>query len=131
MIVRIQLGTGRRVQRKAGKNRHLALACGALLAPVALVTYVIGFWRIGSDMGLLADSGITGIFSHWQVAIAAAALLHLIAWMLNRYARRGEFDIPSAFKLRMLPLRPAPAEPARDAPAPARAPAKPRLLSRM
>ncbi len=113
MIVRIQLGTGRRVQRKAGKNRHLALACGALLAPVALVAYVVGFWRIGSDMGLLGDSGITGIFAHWQVAIATGALLHLAAWMLNRYARRGEFEIPSALKLRMLPLRPSQPAPER------------------
>ena len=29
MIVRIRLGTGRPIQRKLGKNRHLALACGA------------------------------------------------------------------------------------------------------
>jgi hypothetical protein len=111
MIVRIQMGTGRRVQRKAGKNRHLALACGALLVPAALMAYVLGFWRLGSDMGIVAPSGITGPFSHWQVSIAAAVFLHLASSMLNGYGRQGEFHMPQALRLRMLPLRPPAGEP--------------------
>jgi hypothetical protein len=115
MIVRIQMGTGRRVQRKAGKNRHLALACGALLVPAALMAYVLAFWRLGSDMGVVAPSGITGPFSHWQVSIGAAVLLHAVSSVLNRYGRQGEFHLPSAFKIRMLPLRPSQTEPGRQA----------------
>jgi hypothetical protein len=107
MIVRIQLGTGRRVQRKAGKNRHLAFACGALLIPVALMAYVLGFWRLASDMGIVTPSGVTGPFSHWQVSIATAVLLHAASSILNRYGRQGEFHIPQALKVRMLPLRPS------------------------
>ncbi len=111
MIVRIQMGTGRRVQRTGGKNRGLALACSALLVPVALMAYVLGFWRLGSDMGVLAPSGITGPFSHWQVAMGAGVLLHACSRMLNRYAQQGEFRLPQFIKLRLLPLRPEPTEP--------------------
>ncbi len=105
------MGTGRRVQRKGGKNRRLALAAGALLAPVVLMAYVLAFWRLGSDMGIVVPSGVTGPLSHWQVSMAAAVCLHAVAYALNRYGRQGEFQLPSVFKLRMLPLRPAQPEP--------------------
>ena len=105
MIVRIQFGAGRQVQRKAGKNRPLASACGALLMPVALMAYVLGFWRLASDMGLVAESGIKGPFAHWQVPIAAAVILHAASSILTRYGRRGEFEVPRILSLRILPLR--------------------------
>jgi hypothetical protein len=111
MIVRIQLGTGRRIQRKAGKNRNLALACGALLIPAALMAYVLAFWRLGSDMGMVAPSGVTGPFSHWQVSIAAAVFLHAGSSVLNRYGRQGEFHLPRVLKLSILPLRTPAAQP--------------------
>jgi hypothetical protein len=106
MIVRIRLGTGRPIQRKRGKNRHLALACGALLIPASLMAYVLGFWRLASDMGFAAEPGISGVFSHWQVWIAAAVFLHAAASILNRYGRRGVFQMPEVLNPRMLPLRP-------------------------
>jgi len=106
MIVRIRLGTGRPIQRKLGKNRHLALAFGALLIPASLMAYVLGFWRLASDMGFAAEPGITGIFGHWQVWIATAVLLHAASSMLNRYARRGQFQMPEVLNPRILPLRP-------------------------
>jgi hypothetical protein len=115
MIVRIQMGAGRRVQRKAGKNRHLALACGALLVPAALMAYVLAFWRLASDMGIVAPSGITGPFSHWQVSMGAAVFLHAVSSVLNRYGRQGEFHLPHVLKLRMLPLRASHTEPGRHA----------------
>jgi hypothetical protein len=115
MILRIQMGTGRRVQRKTGKNRQLALACGALLAPAALMAYVLAFWRLASDMGIVVPSGVTGPFSHWQVSIGTAVLLHAISSVLNRYGRQGEFHMPQALKLRMLPLRASQTEPGRRA----------------
>ena len=105
MIVRIRLGTGRPIQRKLGKNRHIALACGALLMPAALMAYVLGFWRLASDMGFAAEPGIRGVFAHWQVWIATAAFLHAAASMLNRYGRRGWFQMPQVLNPRILPLR--------------------------
>jgi len=106
MIVRIRPGTGRPIQRKLGKNRHLALACGALLIPASLMAYVLGFWRLASDMGFAAEPGITGLFAHWQVWIATAVFLHGAASILNRYGRRGEFQLPEALNPRLLPFRP-------------------------
>jgi hypothetical protein len=106
MIVRIRLGAGRPIRRKPGKNRHIALACGALLKPVSLMAYVLGFWRLASDMGFAAEPGITGIFGHWQVWIATAVFLHTASSMLNRYGGRGVFQMPQVLNPRILPLRP-------------------------
>ena len=41
------------------------------------------------------------------MSIAAAVLLHATSSILNRYGRQGEFHIPQALKVRMLPLRPS------------------------
>jgi hypothetical protein len=105
MKLRIRLETGRPIQRKAGKNRHLALACGALLVPASLMAYVMGIWRLASDMGAAAGFVITGVFSHWQVWIALGALIQIGASVLSGYGREGEFHMPRFLGLRFLPLR--------------------------
>jgi len=105
MQVRIRLDTGPPVQRKRGKNRSLALGFAALLIPVSLMAYALGFWRIASDLGLAGEFNITGIFSHWQVSIGAALLLHVAAVVLNRYGRGGVLEIPRVLSPRLLPLR--------------------------
>ena len=94
MIVRIRLQYGRPIGRKRGKNRHVALACAALLAPAALMAYVMGFWRLASDMGIAGEFAITGTFSHWQVWIAVAVGIHLVASALNRYGRGYDLHWP-------------------------------------
>jgi hypothetical protein len=94
MILRIRLQSGRPIQRKRGKNRHIASAMGALLIPLALMAYVLGFWRLASDMGMAGESGITGVFSHWQVWIPVAVLLQMTAGALNRYGRGGDLQLP-------------------------------------
>ncbi|HLH43347.1 MAG TPA: hypothetical protein VKV74_10200 [Bryobacteraceae bacterium] len=105
MVVRIRLHTGRPVQRRRGKNRHLALAGGALLIPVSLMAYVLGFWGLASEMGIAGGSGIQGVFSHWQLWIAAAVALNLASSVLNRYGRGGEMEVPSVLTPRFLRLR--------------------------
>lgn len=87
MILRIRLQQGRPIQRKPGKNRHIALAFGGLMTPLALMAYALGFWRLASDLGLAGESGIKGAFSHWQVAIPAGAFLQLLGMSLSRYGR--------------------------------------------
>ena len=82
------------VERRPGKNRHLALAASALLTPISLMAYALGFWRLASDMGKAGAFGLEGVFSHWQVWIAAAVLLHASAWALGHYGRGG--DLPAA-----------------------------------
>jgi hypothetical protein len=108
MKVRIRLASGPPIKRRPGKNRHLASAAGALLIPASLMAYVLGFWRLASDMGLSTGFTIAGLFSHWQVWIALAVLLHMTASILNRYGRAGEFQVPRLLNLGILPFRPRP-----------------------
>jgi hypothetical protein len=99
MIVRIQLGQGRGPRKTSGKNRHLALATGALLIPGALMAYVLGFWRLASDIGVAREFAIRGLFSHWQIWIFMAVAMHIAATVLNRYGRGGEFHLPRALMI--------------------------------
>jgi hypothetical protein len=91
MLVRIRFGRGRPVHRGKGKNRKLALALGALLTPGAVMALVLGLWRLAADMKWTAEFGISsGLFSHWQVWLACAAVLQRGAWALNRYGRNHD-----------------------------------------
>src|SRR5579885_1013596 len=108
MILRIRFRRGQPIQRRAGKNRHVALAFGGLMMPLALMAYVLGFWRLASDLGIAGESGITGVFSHGQVWIPAGALLQFTGTTLTRYGRGGELDFP---KLLIFPVRDAPKNP--------------------
>lgn len=95
MIVRIRLREGPRVRKTKGKNRGLALAFAALLAPVTLGCYLLASWRLGADMGLFGGFAITvGILSHWQVWTAIAVTLHTVTLILTRYGNDGEFRLP-------------------------------------
>ena len=114
MILRVRLQRGRPVQRKDGKNRHVALAFGSLMTPLALMPYALGFWRLAADLGFVGDSGITGVFSHWQVWIPAGALLQFAGVTLTRYGRGGELSVPRMLILPALSLRRKDEEPERS-----------------
>ncbi len=103
MILRIKLARGRPIQRKHGKNRHVALAFGSLLTPLALMAYVLGLWRLASDMGMAGAFGITGLFSHWQIWMAIGALLQLGTWVLNRYGHFADFQMPRVLMFHQRP----------------------------
>ena len=91
MRVRIRFGKGPKVGKKARKNRRAALALAALLTPAALLASVVGLWRIAADLNWARAFAIpTGFFSHWQVWIAAAVLLQLCSYVLNRYGKGGD-----------------------------------------
>ena len=100
MIVRIHLRKGHPLRKTRGKNRQLALATGALLIPASLMAYVLGFWRLASDIGVTNEFAIRGLFSHWQIWIVIAVALHVAAGVLSRYGRGGEFHLPSALTFR-------------------------------
>ena len=86
MQLRIRFGRGRRVQRRNGRNRKLALALGALLTPAAAMASALALWRLASDMKWTGEFGIaSGLFSHWQLWLAFAVLLQVLARALNRY----------------------------------------------
>jgi hypothetical protein len=100
MIVRIKLRSGRVLRKSAGKNRHLALAGGALLIPASLMAYVLGFWRLASDIGVTGQFALRGMFSHWQIWIVTGVALQITASVLTRYGRGGHFHLPSALTFR-------------------------------
>jgi len=89
MRIRIRLHRGRSLRKRLQDNRPLALALGALLTPAALMAYVLGFWRLASDIGVAGEFGISGFFSHWQIWILLAVLLQFAGHALGRYGRDG------------------------------------------
>jgi len=110
MKVRFRFRQGRPVQRRRGKNRKLAAAAGALLVPISLMAWVLGLWRLGSDVGLAAEFAITGLFSHWQIWIGVALGLSAAAAALNRYGQGGQLEdsrVVTPFPVRGLDSKPA------------------------
>jgi hypothetical protein len=92
MVVRIRFGKGPTLgSRRAERGKRTALAAAALLSPAALVASVLALWRIAADLRFTNSFAIpTGLFSHWQVWLAAAIVLQLCSRMLNRYGRGGD-----------------------------------------
>jgi len=88
MIVRIRFGKGVRVGKGRRKNKRLASVVAALLNPAALIAAALALWRVTADMSITRSFAITsGFFSHWQVWLAAAVILHVCSRVLNRYSR--------------------------------------------
>ena len=88
MLVRIRFSKGPRVAMKQGKNRPFALAVAALLAPVGAIPLVLALWRIAADLNWANSFAIpSGLFSHWQVWLGAAAFFQVCAHILNRYGK--------------------------------------------
>ena len=86
MRIRIRFAQGPTVQKKDGKNRHLAVGAAALLTPAAVMAAILGVWRICADIGLAGEFAIaSGFFSHWQVWLGIAGVLQVLSMALNRY----------------------------------------------
>jgi hypothetical protein len=97
MIVRIRFGPGLQVMRTPHKNRRVALAAASLLGPVAVMALVLGIWGLAADLKIAGDFAIpTGLFSHWQVWIAFAVVVALMARVLNRYGHGEDETAPPA-----------------------------------
>ena len=89
MRIRIQIGRGPLIQKKEGKNRHVAMGAAALLTPVSVMAATLGIWRICADIGLTGEFAIpSGLFSHWQVWLGIAAALQLLSMALGRYGMK-------------------------------------------
>ncbi|HEX4227805.1 MAG TPA: hypothetical protein VHZ07_03985 [Bryobacteraceae bacterium] len=88
MVVRIRWN---KIPVLAGARlRPVALGLAALLTPLSLGAFTMGFWNIAADLQWTSGFAIsTGALSHWEVWLAGAAVLLLVARLLNRY---GEAD---------------------------------------
>ena len=71
--------------RLLAKSLHLrgadTQALGALLPPAALMSAVLGAWRLGADLKLANSFPIQGgLLGHWMTWMSAAAILEIIAY---------------------------------------------------
>ena len=69
------------------------------------MAYVLGIWSLASEMGMAGAFGIAGLFSHWQVWIAIAVVLHVGSTVLTRYGRGGGLNVPRVLNPRIVPLK--------------------------
>jgi hypothetical protein len=62
-----------------------------LLTPAAAMALALALWGVAADLNWTSSFAISsGLFSHWQSWLGAAALLQLAARMLSRWARNGD-----------------------------------------
>jgi len=66
-----------------------------MLAPLSLMAFVLGFWRLGADLNWTGEFAISaGLFSHWQVWMVIAVAMRLGASSLRHHAGRGGAAMP-------------------------------------
>ncbi|MEO8371965.1 MAG: hypothetical protein ABI806_22455 [Candidatus Solibacter sp.] len=91
MVVRIRFGKSTKLGRKRQKDKRLALVLAALLPPSALAAAILAIWRVAADLNWTNSFAISsGIFSHWQVWLAAAVALQACARALTRYGKSSD-----------------------------------------
>ena len=89
MIVRIRFGRppGRGGPRRGA--RRAALVASTLLTPAAALALALGCWGLAAQRNWTGGFAISsGVFSHWEVWLAGAAVLEICARLLYRYARK-------------------------------------------
>ena len=91
MVVRIRFRKSSKIGGKHQEDRRLALVLAALLPPSALAAAILAIWRIAADLNWTSRFAISsGIFSHWQVWLAAAVGLQLCSRALTRYGKSND-----------------------------------------
>jgi hypothetical protein len=73
------------------RPRQFAPVVSYLMTPIALVGYMLAFWRLGADLNLAGEFFISqGLLSRWQVWLALAILTQIAAKELNRLAHSDD-----------------------------------------
>lgn len=84
-----------RVREAIAKQRRYAPVVGFLMTPFALTGYVLAFWRLGADLNWLGEFFITkGLLSRWQVWLAIAIAMQILANQLNRFGGNDDQVLP-------------------------------------
>jgi hypothetical protein len=90
MEIRIRIRWTKPGETYRRRTQLTALALASLLAPAALASFTMAFWRIAAAMRWTSAFVVpSGLFSHWQVWLAIAGILVLLAFALNRYGTDG------------------------------------------
>ena len=100
MTVRVKFSPGPHVALRRGKNRHIALAVGGLLIPIALIAYVLMALCLAADLEAVRPFAVGTIYSRWQVWAAIAVVLSLVAITLTGYGRGENGLLPRFLSLR-------------------------------
>ena len=99
MVVKFRFGQGAMLARRKGRNSRVARLVASILTLGAVSSGILGFWRLGQDLGFLGDFAFTaGLVSHWQFWLAVTIAMQYTAWRLTRYARRARLVRASAPK---------------------------------
>jgi hypothetical protein len=76
------------------RPRRFAPVMSYLMTPVALVGYMLAFWRLGADLNLVGEFFISnGLLSRWQVWLAIAILTQFAAKELSRFGHSDDRTI--------------------------------------
>jgi hypothetical protein len=72
-------------------SRQSLVAVASLMTPVALMAWALGLWGMAAELRWAGEFAITrGMFSHWQVWLAAGILVQFAAFLLHRFAGADE-----------------------------------------
>ena len=95
MVVRIQMRLPPTVRATEARIRHFVLTVSNWLTLASIAASVCAFWRLWADLNWTEQFAVSrGLFSHWQVWLAAAVLLQILASTLNRYGRGDGAAMP-------------------------------------
>lgn len=95
MVVKVQWkrARGRKQARREPEivtPEELARGLASLLAPAALIPFLLALWRLGADLGLAQPFQIAeGPLSSWLVWLLIAAVLQVAVVWLNHRGRGG------------------------------------------
>ena len=79
------------VRKLIVQPRRYAPVVGYLMTPVALVAYLLAFWRLGADLNWVSEFFISqGLLSRWQVWLVLAIATQFAAKELNRLAQQND-----------------------------------------
>jgi hypothetical protein len=93
MKIRIRLKYEHAVRRTVALNRQAAMIVSSLMAPISLMAWALGGWRLLADLKMASEFAIeSGLFSHWQVWIAVGIVLQFAAFLLHRFSRHDDYD---------------------------------------
>lgn len=86
MVIRIRY---RRLRPDAKLDwRQIALTLAALLTPCALIAFTMAFWIFAAQMQWMGEFFITsGLLSRWEIWLALAAVLLLVAKVIDRLSQ--------------------------------------------
>lgn len=90
MVVRVRIAWGSTPRQRGARHGVLVSAFVQGLNLCSAMAVLAAAWRLGNDLNWTTRLAISqGFFSHWQIWMASAILLQLVATILQRHSRGG------------------------------------------